>query len=113
MTSRHRVPTRNVSSRLLHRFAIALAIGVIGVGSAIAAPAAVDAVFGANGPEPIKSAPANDAAGVEPCKPIRSPTRSTPVPGADRMPTLAGSAPGMTVAAIIVQALGGDRNRRD
>jgi hypothetical protein len=51
-----------VSSRLLHRFAIALAVGVIGVGSAVAAPAAVDAVFGAGGPEPIKDVPANDAA---------------------------------------------------
>jgi len=62
VTSRHRVPTRNVSSRHLHRLAFVLAFGVIGVGSAIAAPAAIDAVFGANTVEPIKSVPANDAA---------------------------------------------------
>ena len=65
MTSRHRVPTRNVSSRLLHRLAIALAVGVVGVGSAIAVPAAIDAMgaaFGAGGPEPIKNVPPNDAA---------------------------------------------------
>jgi len=62
VTSRHRVPTRNVSSRLLHRLALALAIGVIGVGSAIAAPAAIDAVLGADAVEPITSVPANDAA---------------------------------------------------
>src|SRR5690348_4087540 len=62
VTSRHRVPTRNVSSRLLYRLAIALAVGVVGVGSAVAAPAAIDTVFGAGGPQPIEHVPANDAA---------------------------------------------------
>src|SRR5690348_10558482 len=85
VTSRHRVPTRNVSSRLLHRLAISLAVGVVGVGSAIAAPAAVDAVFGASGPEPIKDVPANDAAtgmiytGLSPAK------RGDPCVGAYRV----------------------------
>jgi hypothetical protein len=62
VTSRHRVPTRNVSSRLLHRLAVALSVGVVGVGAAVAAPAAIDALFGASGPEPIKHVPADDTA---------------------------------------------------
>jgi Ricin-type beta-trefoil lectin domain-like len=65
---------RRTAPRRLYRFAVAMAVAVVGIGAAIAGPGVVDAWFGTGGPQPIDHVPADNPelgmvyAGLQPAK---------------------------------------------